>query len=104
MEKAGAVTVVPVDCGWSDVGSWNALGAVVPADDAGNVVHGRGVLLDTRDSVVYAEEGRVVAVVGMQGVVVVQTAEATLVVPADRAQDVRRVVAELEKRRWSEVL
>jgi mannose-1-phosphate guanylyltransferase len=104
MEKAREVAVVPVDCGWSDVGSWNALGAVAAADARGNVALGRAILLDTRDAVVYAEEGQVVAVIGLQGVVVVHTPDATLVVPADRAQEVRRVVAELTEKKWSEYL
>jgi mannose-1-phosphate guanylyltransferase/mannose-6-phosphate isomerase len=97
MEKAGRVAVVPVDCGWSDVGSWSALGSVVPADAAGNVQRGQAVLIDSQNCVAYASEGHVVTLVGVRDLVVVHTPDATLVVPRERAQDVRAIVEALEK-------
>lgn len=104
MEHAKGLAVVPVSCGWSDIGSWNATGSVIDADSAGNVTRGRVVLVDTTKSIVYAEDGHVVGVVGVEGLVVVHTRDATLVAPANRAQDVRAIVDQLKERGWHEYL
>jgi mannose-1-phosphate guanylyltransferase len=104
MEHASNVSVVPVACDWTDVGSWNAIEKLLTADDSGNCVQGRAVLRDSKDCVVYSSDGHVVAAVGMEGVVVVHTADATLVVPASRAQEVREVIATLQAEDWSEYL
>ena len=105
MEKAVAsVAVVPVACGWSDVGSWDALGAVTAADAAGNVVRGKAVVLDSHDCEVYASDGHLVGLVGGEGLVVVHTADATLVIPASRAQDVRQILEKLEGEAWRSFL
>lgn len=99
MEGAERVAVVPADVGWSDVGHWGALDAVRPVDDHGNVGDGELVLVDSRDCVVVNQsEDAVVAVVGMHDVIIVRTDDATLVLPRDRAQDVREIVAELKRR------
>jgi mannose-1-phosphate guanylyltransferase/mannose-6-phosphate isomerase len=98
MEKARAIAVVPVSCGWSDIGSWNATGSIIDGDANGNVVQGEVILSDAKDNVVYAEKGHVVGVVGVSGLVVVHTKDATLVVPVDRAQDVRTIVDGLKDR------
>jgi mannose-1-phosphate guanylyltransferase len=104
MEHAQQVTVVPVQCGWSDVGSWAALGAVRERDGDGNVKAGHIVAMDSRDCVLYASSDHVVAVVGMSGVVVAHTPDATLVLPASRAQDVRSIVEQLERQGWKAFL
>ncbi len=96
MEGAERVAVVPVDIGWDDVGNWATLSDLVESDDAGNVVHGDGqpLLLDTTDTYVYSSAGRLVATLGLEGFVVVDTADALLICPKDQAQAVRDVVAE----------
>ncbi len=104
MEGAAEVTVVPVDCGWSDVGSFNALDALIPKDADGNVVSGRAVAIDSRDCVLHAGPGHVVAAVGVSGLAVIQTGDATLVVPLERAQEVRTVLERLGEKGWSEYL
>ncbi len=96
MEKAARVAVVPVRCGWSDVGSWSALGSVVEADAAQNVCRGKTVQVDSQNCVAYASEGHMVALVGVRDLVVVHTPDATLVVPRERAQEVRAIVEQLE--------
>lgn len=103
MEKAKDLAVVPVSCGWSDIGSWNATGSVIDPDGAGNVTRGECILVDTTNSVVYAEDG-VAGVVGVDGLVVVRTKDATLVVPSNRAQDVRAIVEQLKERKWDKYL
>jgi mannose-1-phosphate guanylyltransferase len=97
MERAAGTLLVDGDFAWSDVGSWAALPEVRAADGAGNVVSGRAVLVDARDNVVAADDGALVALVGVSGLVVVRAGNAVLVVPRDRAQDVREIVKRLEQ-------
>lgn len=97
MEKAQNIAVVPGAFGWSDVGSFSALPEVRPADARGNVASGKlPLLIDSERCVVLAGD-RLVAVVGMQDVVVVDAGDAVLVVPKERSQDVRKVVEALKK-------
>ncbi len=104
MEKASApVVVIPADVGWSDLGSFDALPQVRRADRAGNVIEGQAVLVDCEECVVLARE-RPVAVLGAKRMVVVDAADAVLVVPRERVQEVRKVVAELERRGLKGVL
>jgi len=104
MEKASApVVVIPADIGWSDLGSFDALSQVRKTDGAGNLTEGQALLVDCEDCVVLARE-RPVAVVGAKRMVVVDAGDAVLVVPRDRVQEVRKVVAELEKRGLKRVL
>jgi mannose-1-phosphate guanylyltransferase/mannose-6-phosphate isomerase len=97
MEKAERVAMIPADVGWSDVGSWAALRELLAADRDGNVVVGDVVALDSRDSLVYAQD-RLVSLLGLEKTVVVDTPDALLVCPENRSQDVRKVVEELRRR------
>ena len=94
MEKTRKAVVMPIDVGWSDVGSYETLWEVSKKDGAGNSVLGDAVLRDVSDSLVWASS-RTVAVVGLSEVVVIETAEAVLVVPRDRAQDVKDLAVEV---------
>lgn len=94
-EKAQNIAVVPADCGWSDVGSFNALPELRARDAGGNVVEGRAFVIDSTGSVVIAGK-RPVAVVGMKDVVVIDAGDAVLVLPKDKSQDVRKVVEALK--------
>lgn len=104
MEKASRIAVVPADFGWNDVGSFTALPSVRKLDAKGNVAEGETVLVDVADSVVLGHERRPLAVIGVEGMVVVDAGDAVLVCPKERAQEVRRVVEELGKRGLREVL
>lgn len=95
-ERAPNIAVVPSSCGWSDVGSFNALPEVRPTDANGNVAEGEALLIDSTGSVVLAGPKRLVAVVGMKDVVVVDAGDAILVLPKDKSQDVRKVVEALK--------
>ena len=97
MEKSDRVAVIPVDLGWSDVGSWTALDEISPKDANGNIITGNVVDIDSKDSILYASD-RLVATIGLKDMIVVDTADATLVCGKDRAQDVKKVVEELKKR------
>ncbi len=103
MEGARRTWTIPVDFPWSDVGSWPALGEVLDADPAGNVRRGRVLAEDTTGSILVGE-GPVVVTVGLEGYVVVATPDAVLVVPADRAQEVKGLVGRLADLGWDDVL
>jgi mannose-1-phosphate guanylyltransferase len=105
MEKSSRVQVVPVEMGWSDVGSWSSLPEVVEADDSGTVcVNSNGhVSLDSSGCLIYVDS-KVVATVGVHNLIVVSTPDALLICDRERAQDVKRVVEELGKRGCSSVL
>jgi mannose-1-phosphate guanylyltransferase len=93
MEKAAGLRVVPGAFGWNDVGSWAALPALRAPDGRGNVVIGGSTLIDGDGNIVVADEGApYVGVLGVRDLVVVATRDAVLVIPKDRAQDVRRIV------------
>ncbi|MBU1568102.1 MAG: mannose-1-phosphate guanylyltransferase/mannose-6-phosphate isomerase [Proteobacteria bacterium] len=95
MEKTANGAVVAADLGWSDIGSWKALWDVLAKDESGNVVQGDAMLTDTRNCLVKSESV-LVAVVGMEDTLVVETADAILVAPLSRSQDVKKVVARLK--------
>ena len=101
MERTEAAAVVPVDIGWSDVGSWSALWEIGDKDDAGNVADGDAVLLETRNTYIRSE-GPLVTAIGVADMVIVATEDAVLVAPKDRAEDVRHVVARLKSAGRSE--
>lgn len=95
MEHTGAAAVVPVDMGWTDVGSWAALWEVSPKDGDGNALHGDVVAVDVRNSYIRSE-GRLVAAVGVADLILVETVDAVLAVSRGAAQDLRAVVDRLE--------
>jgi len=94
----GKVATVPADMPWSDVGDFDSLAESLPTDDAGNLVicpQAAVVARDVKNSVIVSTTDRVVAVVGLDNIVVVDTPDATLVCPRSRAQEVKQVVEEL---------
>lgn len=104
----GDVRVVPLDAGWSDLGSWTALHAELAADrspdDARVVSIGRHADLDSRDVLVHSSGGRLVVTIGLRGTIIVDTPDVLLVCDADRAQDVRRIVERLAQSEESDHL
>lgn len=101
MEHAKRVAMARAEFPWDDVGAWTALDRSYPKDARGNVTVGDPVLVDTEGCIVYNDAGpdaMAVSVVGVEDLVVVVTGDAVLVIPKDRAQDVRYAVQELKKR------
>ena len=96
MEKTDAAVVMPLDAGWSDVGSWASLREVSPQDADGNAHHGDVVSIDCRSTYAYGE--RLIAMIGLEDTIVVETPDAILVGRSDRIQQVKDVVAELKAR------
>lgn len=96
MEKTDKAVVVPADFGWSDVGSWSALWEISEQDESGNVFLGDAIALDSRNCYIRSD-GNLVAAIGVEDLIIVATDDVVLVVPRDRAQDVRRLVSEVER-------
>ena len=103
MERAEEVYVVPGDFGWSDVGSWDMLGAVREADGSGNIASGDVLLSDCTDTYAFSG-GRLIAALGVKGLVIAETADAVLVCPKERAQEVKKITELLEKQGRTELL
>jgi mannose-1-phosphate guanylyltransferase/mannose-6-phosphate isomerase len=103
MEKleAGEGVVVPLAAGWSDVGAWDALWQIGKKDDVGNVIRGDVMLVNTRDTLAISQS-RLVACVGLENVVVVETPDAVLVAHRSGMQQVKDIVAQLKKQSRSE--
>jgi mannose-1-phosphate guanylyltransferase/mannose-6-phosphate isomerase len=96
MEKTADAVVVPLDAGWSDVGSWSALHEASAADAHGNVVRGDVLIEDSSGCYLYSES-RLVAAVGLEDTVVVETKDAVLVSPRNRVNDVKKLVGRLKE-------
>jgi mannose-1-phosphate guanylyltransferase len=94
MERTRRLLMVPATFQWVDVGSWSELADLLRADAEGNVVEGVSILIDTRGSFISAPD-KLVAVIGMEDMIVVDTEDALLVCPKSRAQDVKKVVETL---------
>ncbi|HSS79499.1 MAG TPA: sugar phosphate nucleotidyltransferase [Thermoanaerobaculia bacterium] len=103
MEKLDAISTLPLDCGWSDLGSWEALDEVLPHDAQGNAGRGDTLAVDARDNLLISDSGTL-AVLGVEGLVVVRTGDAVLVMPKARSQEVRKIVTELAARQRGDLL
>jgi mannose-1-phosphate guanylyltransferase/mannose-6-phosphate isomerase len=96
MEKTDNVFVIPLDVGWNDIGSWSALYDVIPKDDDGNVVIGDVYAEDSNNSFIYANH-HLLAAIGVNDLIIVDTPNATLISSKDKAHLVTRIVRKLEK-------
>ncbi|MDZ4789907.1 MAG: mannose-1-phosphate guanylyltransferase/mannose-6-phosphate isomerase [Hyphomicrobiales bacterium] len=103
MEKTKLAAVLPLNAGWNDVGSWSSLWEAAPHDADGNSVRGEAILVDTKNCYVHSERA-LISTIGLEDLVVVDTADAVLVARRDRAQDVGKLVSQLKasKRREHE--
>ena len=96
LEKAENIYVVTGDFKWNDIGSWSALYDVLNTRDDGNIVRGNGKVMNGKNNLIQSN-GRFTAVLGLSDLVVVNTDDATLVVPRDKVEDVKDLVAFLKK-------
>jgi mannose-1-phosphate guanylyltransferase/mannose-1-phosphate guanylyltransferase/mannose-6-phosphate isomerase len=96
MEQADRVAVVPVEMGWSDVGSWDALHALADKDGGGNAHHGEVVAIDTAGCLIRTD-GPLVAAVGVSDLIIIATRDAVLVLPRGSSQDVKRAIEALKR-------
>jgi mannose-1-phosphate guanylyltransferase/mannose-6-phosphate isomerase len=100
MERTRRAAVVPADLGWSDIGSWSTVWDILDHDAAGNATDGPVVLSDTRNSLVRSEESMLTAVVGLDDVIVISTADAVLVTNRAKAEDVKGLVERLKAQNY----
>jgi mannose-1-phosphate guanylyltransferase/mannose-6-phosphate isomerase len=103
MEKTDRLLLVPATFEWADIGNWSELGHRLRADSRGNSVEGEAVLVDTRGSLVLGHR-RLVAAIGLEDMIIVDTEDAILVCPRSRAQDVKKVVDALRRARKTKYL
>lgn len=103
MEKADNVVVIEGEFGWNDVGSWDTLGVMYEEDENGNISKGENIMLDTKNSVIFGNN-RLVATIGLDNVVIVETDDAVLVCNKNSAQDVKKVVEILEAKNKNKYL
>jgi mannose-1-phosphate guanylyltransferase len=96
MEKTTHAAIVACNIGWSDIGSWNALGDLIPQDANGNSLEGETYLHDVTNTYIQAS-GRLIAAVGVDNLIVIDTPDALLVAHKDRSQDVKQIVGQLKK-------
>lgn len=104
MERAQRVTIIPVDIGWSDVGDWHTLAELAGAGADANVEQADHVGVDTRGTLIYSDNDRLIATVGLEDFVVVDTGDVLMIAPRQRAQDVKKLVDELRFRQRLELL
>lgn len=101
LEKAGRVAVIPARFPWSDVGSWSSFAGILQPDGSGNIIKGRSIDIGSKGSIILGCD-RVVATIGLEGMIVVDTPDATLICPKSRAQEVKDVVSLLKKKGFVE--
>ena len=104
MERADKVAVIPVDIGWSDVGDWHTLAELAGASGGHTVAQSDHVGVDTTNTLVYSDSRRLIATAGLDNFVVVDTGDALLIAPRERAQDVKKLVDELRARHRDDLL
>lgn len=92
MEKSKKIALVPADCGWLDLGSWQAVEEIMKKDKNGNIFKGKIIQLDCKNTTVWAGK-RTVAALGLKDIVIVDTKDALLVCDKKRVQDVKKLIA-----------
>jgi mannose-1-phosphate guanylyltransferase/mannose-6-phosphate isomerase len=97
MEKTAQAAMLPIDVGWNDVGAWSSLWDLAPRDARGNYVHGDAVLEDSRNCYVHSDKA-LVATIGVENLIIVETADALLVADRSRSEDVGKVVKTLKSK------
>ena len=101
MEKTQHAMVVPLDAGWSDIGSWSSLWKVNQKDEAGNSTHGDVMLFDAHNNLAMSES-RLLAAVGVDDLIIVETKDAVLVASKEKSQEVKAIVERLQKEQRDE--
>lgn len=96
MEKSRNVKVIAAEMGWNDVGAWDNLGVIYDADENGNIHAGKAIDIDAKNNITYSQK-RLIASVGVENLIIVETDDAILVCDKNKAQDVKKVVDELKE-------
>jgi mannose-1-phosphate guanylyltransferase len=103
MERVDDALIIPGDFGWNDIGSWDALGSIVPSDEYGNIVKANHIGFETNECIIYSSD-KFIATLGIHNTVIVEAGGAILVCAKDKAQDVKRIVETIKERGMSDLL
>ncbi|WP_026297535.1 mannose-1-phosphate guanylyltransferase [Paenibacillus daejeonensis] len=103
LERSDEVLVVPAEFGWNDIGTWDALGAIFPPDEQGNIVKCNHVGIDTRNSIIYSN-CRLITTIGIDGLIIADTDDALMICPKDDAQAVKDMVELLKEKGMTEYI
>jgi mannose-1-phosphate guanylyltransferase len=103
MERSDNVKVIPGDLGWNDVGSWDNLNSLYSPDQNGNIIKGQQIAIDTNNCILFSKK-RLIATIGIENLIVVETDDAVLVCDRNRAQDIKRITDELKNKNLEEYL
>jgi len=98
MEKANSVYVIPGDFGWDDVGSWTALEKIEEPDENGNIVKGNIITVDTKKCIIHGSDKRLLALLGLENLIIVDTDDVTLICPKNKAQDIKKLLKEVKEK------
>jgi mannose-1-phosphate guanylyltransferase len=104
MEKERNISVIPGDFGWSDIGAWNTLDDIMPADEQQNIIRADHLGIDTTGCVIFSDDNRLIATLGITDLVIVSTGDSLLICPRDRAQEIRKLTDLLEKHNRRDLL
>jgi mannose-1-phosphate guanylyltransferase len=100
LERSERVLIIPADIGWSDVGDWSALDAILERDEEGNIIQAEHRGIGTRNSIIYGEDkDRLIATIGLENIVIAETEGALLVMDKSGSQDVREIVRRIRTKR-----
>jgi mannose-1-phosphate guanylyltransferase len=103
LERSDEVVVLSGQFGWNDIGSWDALGAIFPPDESGNIIKANYMGIDTRNSIIYGN-GRLITTIGVDGFIIADTGDALLICPKDKAQSVKEIVELLKEKGMTEYI
>ncbi|MDQ0192867.1 mannose-1-phosphate guanylyltransferase [Paenibacillus wynnii] len=103
LERSDEVVVLSGQFGWNDIGSWDALGAIFPPDESGNIIKANHIGIDTRNSIIYGN-GRLITTIGVDGFIIADTGDALLICPKDNAQAVKDIVDILKEKGMTEYI
>jgi len=103
-EKSNAMAVVPADFGWSDLGSWNALAEINPADEAGNICQGEDIVLQGCKDCLVRQVEKTIVLYAMENVLVVETGDLIFIAPRDKDQEIKQIVKSLEDSKRHDLL
>lgn len=98
------VRIIPAQLGWSDVGTWESILEELPHTEKGNLVRGHHVEIDTKDSLIYGGERKVIATIGIDNLIIVDTGDVLLVCKKSRSQDVKKLVEKIKKTPFKKLL
>ena len=103
LERAENIYTISGSFGWDDVGSWLAVGRVKKSDEAGNVIEGNVININSKDTIIQAES-KLIAAVGLKDIIVVDTPDATLVCDKGCTADIKKVIENLKKKNRTEYI